>query len=225
MRALCMGRLPALLVVAVALSVRALGAQELALPVGPAGITVGVDGSNARVLTARAGTVLPARDVSLAGFRAAYRRAGSRLTTSLHVRQSTLANDLAFGDLSAAFALSAFSLEAGYGWRRGYELSTGLAHGDLHHLARVGGRWRVPLVATPFTIEGRFAMFVPVEYTPAGGEALAGWEGETGVRMALVRLPIDALLGYRFERFRVHRTEQEVSLLHLGLVWHRGGSR
>jgi hypothetical protein len=180
-------------------------------------LSIAVDGHNARVLTAREGTVLPARTVFLTGFSAVYLVPTSRFAASFRLRESTRSGDLGYGDLSATYSFGSLAAEVGYGWRRGYELASGLAHAEKHRFARVGGSWRAPLLATPLTLEGRAAFFVPVGGTPDGPNAMIGWDGETTLRVELAPLPMNGIIGFRFERFRVYRTEQEVSMLRLGL--------
>jgi hypothetical protein len=196
----------------------ALGAQSGSL-------TVTGDGHSARVLTAREGTVLPERAVALTGLRAVYQSDSNRFGGSVQLRASTGPRDLLYGDLSATYSFGTLIAEVGVGWRSGFELSTGLVHGEVHQFARVGGGWRAPIDATPLTFEGRIGLFRPFSSPDGPANALRGWEGETTLRIALGALPLDGVVGFRFERFRVNRTEQEVSMLRAGLLWRVGGGR
>jgi hypothetical protein len=201
-----------------------LGAQgrEASPPAPGAPLRLGVEADLARVLTARAGTVVPTRDVFLRGLDFEYRPAAARWGLQVRARQSTRSDDLRVGLVAAAYSFGPVSAELGYAWRAGYELATGLAHGEMHGFARAGGAVRIPLAATPLSLEGRAAVFVPVSGADRPEDALRGFDGETAIRWGLTRLPLDAVVGFRFERLRVYRTEQEVSALRMGVAW-RGG--
>ena len=181
-----------------------------------------LDAHSARVLSAREAVVPPARTVSLGGLSASYWIPGGRLELAGRVRKSTLADDLAFGDLTATRYFGALGAEVGAGFRRGYDANTGLVHGFAHKFLRLGGSWRSALVATPLTLEARLGMFVPLGASDFAGGELSGWDGESTLRMAIGSLPFDGLIGFRFERFQVDRTVQEVSHLRAGIVWRAG---
>lgn len=188
-------------------------------------LRIGVEAQVARVLAARVGSVLPERDVFLRGVTLDYRRGGSPLGLQLRLQQSTRSDDLGFGVVAASYAIRHFAAEVGYGWRAGYQVTTGLAHGEQHRFVRAGGAVSVPLGASPLSLDGRAALYVPVSSTGSSEDALSGFDGETAFRWSLTRWPIDALVGFRFERLRVYRTEQEVSALRVGAAWRWGRTR
>jgi hypothetical protein len=188
-------------------------------------LRIGVEAQSARVLAARVGSVVPERDVFLRGITIDYRRGGSPLGLQLRLQQSTRSDDLGFGVVAASYAIRYFAAEVGYGWRAGYQLSTGLAHGEQHRFARAGGAVSVPLGASPLSLDARAALYVPVSPTARSEDALSGFDGETALRWSLARWPVEALVGFRFERLRVYLTEQEVSALRVGAAWRWGRAR
>jgi hypothetical protein len=213
----------ALVLVAALLSVPEAGAQLLGPTPVRTSLEVTLDAHDARVLTAREGLVPPARRVMLGGLSASYWLSGGRLEFAGRVRKSTLADDLAFGELTATRYVGALGVDLGAGFRRGYDANTGLLHGMAHEYLRLGGSWRSALVATPLTIEARVGRFVPLGASALPGGRLSGWDGESTLRLAIGSLPFDGLIGFRFERFEVDRAVQEVSQLRAGVVW-RGGT-
>jgi hypothetical protein len=198
-------------------------AQRFGSPPVRTSLEVTIDAHSARVLSAREAIVPPERTVLLGGISASYWMSGGHIEFSGRIRKSTLSDDLAFGDLTATRYFGALGADLGAGFRRGYDANTGLMHGRGHKLLRIGGSWRSALTATPLTIEARLGMFVPLGASELPGGALSGWDGESTLRMTVGSLPFDGLVGFRFERFQVDRTVQEVSHLRAGIVW-RGGA-
>jgi hypothetical protein len=141
----------------------------------------------------------------------------------LRVRGSPQAGDLAYGDVSGTFAAGTVAAEAGLAWRRGYDLSTGLAHGEVHRFARVGLLWRQQVNATPLTLRWRAGVYLPVTGGTGANEPARGWEGESALLYDLSRAPVTLRIGFRFERFRVNRMEQEVGMLQIGVTWRGSG--
>ncbi len=213
-----------LAMLALAPAIALASALAIALPLHAQGavLRIGIEAHAARVLAARVGSVLPEREVFLRGVTIDYRRGRSPLGVQLRLQQSTRSDDLGFGVVAASYAIRYFAAEVGYGWRAGYQLSTGLAHGEQHRFVRAGGAVSAPLGASPLSLEGRAALYVPVSSTESSEDALSGFDGETAIRWSLARWPIEALVGFRFERLRVYRTEQEVSALRVGAAWRWG---
>ncbi len=188
-------------------------------------LRIGVLLQSASVRMARTGTVVPERDVALRGIDASYRFAGSRYGVALRVQQSSLGSeDLSFGDLTATYDWGlglGLAPELGIGWRNGYEPSTGLAHGRRLTFARPGVRAHTPVGGSPLSLEVRVSRYIPVSGGGSGDDAMSGWDGETGLRWSFPDWPIDAAIGYRFERFDVYRAEQEVSSVRAEISWRR----
>lgn len=179
----------------------------------------------ASVRMARTGTVVPERDVFLRGLDASYHFAGSRYGVALQVQQSSLGSeDLSFGDIAATYdwGLGAgVAPELAIGWRNGYEPSTGLAHGKRLIFARPGVRASTSIGGSPLSLELRVSRYIPMSGGGGSDDAMSGWDGESGLRWSFPHWPIDAAIGYRFERLRVYRAEQEVSSMKVELSWRR----
>ena len=212
----------------------AVHAQGAAAGAG-ARLRIGVLVQAANVRMARTDTVVPARGVFMRGVEVEYRPAASPIGFAVRAHQSSLGGgDLAYGDASAMYAwqlgapvIVELAADLALGWRTGYEPGTGLAHGKGYMFLRPGIRARAPVGLSPLSLELRVSPFVPVSGEGRSVDALAGWDGETGLRWSFAHWPIDAAFGYRFERFRVYRTEQEVSAVRFELAWRGtlGGSR
>lgn len=196
---------------------------------------IAVVGQSARVRTARLGTVLPERDVSLRGIDARVRVRGP-LSIALRFHQSTLGgDDLTYSDVSALYALGGLiervggvaardavgdvAAELAYGSQAGYELTTGLAHGERHRFARLGVRASTPLAGSPLSLEVRMSHYLPAGSDGASEDRLSGFDGETAVRWTFAQWPADVALGYRLGRLDVYRAAQEVSSLRLEVAW------
>jgi hypothetical protein len=154
---------------------------------------------------------------------------------ALRAHQSTLgADDIAYHDVSALYGLGALVervagatvreaagdlvAELAVGNHAGYELSSGLAHGELHTIGRLGLRAASRLIPAPLWLELRMSRFIPFG-GPSGADGLSGFEGEGALRWSFAQWPVDAALGYRFQRMRVYRTAQEASALRLEVAW------
>jgi hypothetical protein len=189
------------------------------------GFTLDTEVANARVLSAREGTVLDPREIFVVGYGLAYKPVGRRLGAIVRVRGSTLARDLAYGDVGAQVGWAHATAEAGLAWRRGYDLASGLAHGEVHRTARLGLRVRQPVYATPLTLQWRAGIFMPLTAGEGAEEPPRGWEGESALLYDWSRMPVTLRLGFRFERYRVNRMEQEVTMMHVGVTWRGLGAR
>jgi hypothetical protein len=183
------------------------------------GLALDVEFANARILSAREGTVLDPRTILVVGYGLGYEPTGSRLGVAVRVRGSSQEGDLGYGDLSASFAFSHLAAEGGVAWRRGYDLSTGLLHGTVHRVGRVGLRYRRPLHATPLRLQWRAGAYLPLAEADGANEPPRGWEGESSLIYDFTRSPASLRVGFRFERFRVNRVEQELSMIQVAMTW------
>jgi hypothetical protein len=191
----------------------------------PTGVTIDTEVANARVLSAREGTVLDPREILVVGYGVAFKPVGQRFGAMVRVHGSTLSRDLAYGDVGAQVDWGNATAEAGLAWRRGYDLTSGLAHGAVHRAARLGVLVRQPVHATPLTLQWRAGVYVPLAAGSGAEEPPRGWEGESALLYDWSRSPVTLRLGFRFERFRVNRMEQEVSMVHFGVTWRGLGAQ
>lgn len=185
---------------------------------------VELDAQSARVLTAREGVVPPSRTVALGGVAVRLRPSRSPYRFGLQLHRATQENDLAFGEVGMARAFGSLAAELGLGWRSGYDAGSGELHGASHRFVRVGAAWGTAFSATPLSLQARAGTYLPLAEATLPGGALAGWEGETALRLSLGGWPVDAVMAFRFERFSVERAVQEVSEVRIGMAW-RGGGR
>lgn len=208
-------------------------------------LRVSLVGQAAHVRTARATTVAPERDVALQGVDAEFwlhargaapsgESSREGLGFALGFHRSTLGgDDLSYRDLTLLYglggvierlagadwrdALGDLALEASVGGQAGFELSTGMAHGEMHGFTRLGLRAATRLAASPLALEMRLGSIVTGG--PDGEDALTGFDGESALRWSFERWPVQVALGYRLQRMRVYRAAQEVSALRLELGW------
>jgi hypothetical protein len=209
-------------------------------------LRVSVVGQAAHVRSARGTTVTPERDVSLRGIDAEFWLARRQLGTAgpasraglgfaLRAHQSTLGgDDLAYHDVSVLYGLGALveriggprvreaagdlAAELAVGSHAGYEPSSGLTHGAMHPIGRLGVRAATRLMPSPLWLEIRMSGVLPVG-GPDGDDGVSGFDGDGALRWQFARWPVDVAFGYRFQRLRVHRTAQEASALRLELGW------
>ena len=198
-------------------------------------LRISLVGRAARVRTARDGTVLPERDVFVRGVDAEY-RLRAPLAVALRAHQSTLGgDDLTFGDIAALYSLGGLveriggsatrtavgdlELEFALGFQSGYELATGMAHGENHGFTRLGLRANTPLgdATSPLSFDLRLGRIMPPGLF--AGEGATGFDGDTGLRWTFHAWPVDASLGYHFGRLDVSGAAQEVSALRFGISW------
>ena len=212
----------------------------------PERLHVAIVGQAARAHTARLGVVIPERDIALRGLDAEFwlraRGRGARglatrdgLGFALRLHQSTLGgDDLAYFDASVLQGLGALveriggagvrdavgdlAAEVAVGTHAGFERASGLAHGEMHTIARVGLRAATRLMPSPLTLEARLSGYLPLG-GPSGDDALSGFEGETALRWSFIGQPFDVAIGYRLERMRVYQAAQEASSLRLEVGW------
>ncbi len=212
----------------------------------PERLHVAIVGQAVRAHTARLGVVIPERDIALRGVDAEYwlrprGRGATGLTSrdglgfALRLHQSTLGgDDLTYLDASVLQglgglveriggarvrdALGDLALELALGNHAGFERATGLAHGEMHTIARAGLRAATRLAPSPLTLEARVSGYLPFG-GPSGDDALTGFEGETALRWSFIGQPFDVAVGYRLQRMRVYEAAQEASSLRLEVGW------
>lgn len=207
---------------------------------------VAVVGQSAHARTARLGAVIPERDVALRGVEGEYwlrsrglgmngpaTRDGFGFAMRLH--QSTLGgDDLTYYDVSVMHGLGGLvervggarirdavgdlAVELALGNHAGFERTSGLAHGEMHGIARLGVRAAARLMPAPLALEVRMSRYLALG-GPSGADGLSGFEGETALRWSFIGQPFDAAVGYRFQRMTVHRAAQEATSLRLEVGW------
>ena len=125
--------------------------------------------------------------------------------------------------MEAAFLMGSrkFALDLGAATRTGFD-SLGFNGGgpfdSTYIFARGGFRSRANLGNTDFSVQLRALYYVglPVVSDLLGDPKLKGWSGETGLSYTWKVFPLTVNLGYRIERFKVWKRDQEISSLTFG---------
>ena len=104
----------------------------------------------------------------------------------------------------------------GVATRAGPHLFRGGAYDSTYALLRVGGRSRINLGESGFSLHLRGAKYIPMPAPGTTEKEVVGWSAETGLSWTWAPVPVSLNLGYRYEKFRVRDRRQEVSGLTLG---------
>lgn len=133
--------------------------------------------------------------------------------------------DLRSRDLGLTLGSEVFRLAAAYGDRGSYEPASGLAHHRDAAFIRVGVRigWRPS--GSGLLLRLHADHYLPLRAGDVPPPGLRGTEVATAITYRPLRLPMTASIGYRLERFRIFRVDQEVSALTLALGYAVGGRR
>jgi hypothetical protein len=139
------------------------------------------------------------------------------------LRSSLGSSDLHSMDAGFVVGWRAFAVAAAYGQRASYDPESGLAHARGAEFGRFGVRLSSSAATSLFSIHLRGDTYVPAQAADTAANALRGWDAEGGVTWRARRQPLTASVGYRLERFRIFRVEQEVSALTFSLGVAFGG--
>jgi hypothetical protein len=188
------------------------------------GLTVRILGHRARVRTALGDLVPPERNVSQFGLELSAPTPWSALRVEGRMlRAGSGGADLQSTDVGLVASWRLIGISAAWGQRASYSPERGLAHGRLASFGRVGARVHLGFGDSGFVLHVRGDTYVPFDTPPDPEDAITGWDTESGVSYHFSRLPVIATLGYRLERFRIFRAEQEVSSLTFGIGYSIGG--
>ena len=148
----------------------------------------------------------------------------SPLRAEGRILRSTLgSSDLHSIDAGLVVGWRVLGVAAAYGQRASYDPASGLAHARGAEFGRLGVRLNSSAPTTPFSIHLRGDAYLPAQAADTAANAISGWDAEGGVTWHARRQPLTASLGYRLERFRIFRVEQEVSALTFSLGVAFGG--
>lgn len=125
--------------------------------------------------------------------------------------------------LTGLYGSQPLALEVGYHRRALYNEDSQRDLDRPFNLLRLGGRGTTPLGTTPFALSLRGALMTPLSTDFDKGAS--GFELESEMRWLPRTTRISAAVGYRFERLKVEKAEQEVGYVTLGLAYHFGGER
>ena len=131
--------------------------------------------------------------------------------------------DLRSLDAGLVVGWRTLGVAAAFGQRGSYDPASGLAHARDAQFGRAGLRLRLGDPDAPFILHLRGDTYVPLRAVNDAADALDGWDAEGGVTWRAKELPYTVSLGYRLERFRIFRVEQEVSALTVALGAAFGG--
>lgn len=123
--------------------------------------------------------------------------------------------------LTALYGGEPLALEVGYQRRTLYNEDSQRDLDRPFSLLRLGGRGTTPLGTTPFALSLRGSVLTPLALEFDKGAS--GFDLESEMRWVPRTSRISAALGYRFERLKVEKAEQEVGYVTLGLAYHFGG--
>lgn len=189
-----------------------------------AGFTVRILGHQAKVRTALGDLVPPERDVSQYGLELSAPTPLRALRVEGRILRAPQGSiDLQSIDAGLVASWRFIGVAAAWGQRGSYSPELGTAHGRVASFGRAGARVQVPFGDTGFVLHLRGDAYVPFDAAPDPEDAIKGWDTESGVSYHFSRLPVTATLGYRLERFRIFRAEQEVSSLTFGFGYTLGG--
>ena len=122
--------------------------------------------------------------------------------------------------LTALYGAEPLALEVGYQRRALYNEDSQRDLDRPFSLLRIGGRGTTPLGTTPFALSLRGSLLTPLAIEFDKGAS--GFDLESEMRWTPRTSRVSAALGYRFERLRVEKAEQEVGYVTLGVAYHFG---
>lgn len=200
------------------LAIVALPADVAAQHATAGGVAVRVLSHQAFVRSALGDLVPPERRVSLLGVELILPTPWRALRVEGRVLRSEQGQvDLRLLDAGLVFGSREVGVAAAFGQRGSYDPETGLAHTRDAEFGRVGLRFRVGAPDAHFVLHLRADAYAPVGSMDSPADSISGWDAEGGVTWRSAGHPVTASLGYRLERFRIFRVEQEVSALTFAL--------